>query len=709
LAATLAEAVAAIIAQKYTKTVHRVINSLMRPLPGESDLAWRLQEGNPDFGLELPIAVGCAEDLPDMSPAIAEYLTTPPVETTVGLLHPPVETQGELLERAHSVSDELNKELLQQGWACSEHSNSKTRWGDFRYALERTKGGDWDTLAGWGLQVNPGWLHDITRSMLRNRPVAIEVARMEGPRVEHDPVAGYRLEYEKGLEGRLVGAAFAGVLRRISGGFDYTRPVAVVDDRSYATTTFAVDALSRYYSLQIAHTQLQSAGAITAEDRPGRDFVIVSQAKSEKRIDELIGSLRESEAGMIVEEGSGTYWRPGARVSESVKRQHRPQHTSDEISANGILLLSSDGMPSPVALDAASYLNPINRQFTHIGLHEVPLVRGARDRVLLRVPDSHWQRSALLQSLDIAYPDRNHDIYFNNTILSSHYTTYALTYLLRNEVDKVIASLTKLDDVREAMKPRDYFMHNYNDEKGVWSEDLQGIQAMGTELPLHFNLGEVKSAAVIGYGPFSYPALALAPFMHEGAAIEISDLLPQNIEFAQEWFDGNADEDVDEVYRTFAEQFRHIGRVGHFYDDCEQRLRETGHLQVAAFEDLPTDSAQVVIESFVSCSNNIEKYGFYESIRQKARILEWAPGSMMISVHMVGSGGWNNSGDEEGVTIPAANLTLNDIEDGYRSSGLRIVKCTFLHGDAGFREDYKGMVVIFAMPDKSERPQSVAA
>jgi hypothetical protein len=76
---------------------------------------------------------------------------------------------------------------------------------------------------------------------------------------------------------------------------------------------------------------------------------------------------------------------------------------------------------------------------------------------------------------------------------------------------------------------------------------------------------------------------------------------------------------------------------------------------------------------------------------------------------MVGSGGWNNSGDDEGIKIPAANLSLQDIEGAYRSAGMRIVNCTPLHADASFREDYKGMVVVFAKPDTTERPRPLAA
>jgi hypothetical protein len=197
--------------------------------------------------------------------------------------------------------------------------------------------------------------------------------------------------------------------------------------------------------------------------------------------------------------------------------------------------------------------------------------------------------------------------------------------------------------------------------------------------------------------------------MKEGASIDISDLLPENIDFAREWFSGTAESQHESVYRHFGDLFRQLSKSGHFYQDCEEQLRTAGHLHTAVLENLPSDSAQVVIESFVSCSNNIEKYGFYESIRQKARVLTWTNKSMMVSVHIVGSGGWNNSGDDEGIKIPAANLSLNDIEDGYTSAGLRIVKCVPLHADSGFREDYEGMVVIFAKPDTIDRPLSIAA
>jgi hypothetical protein len=253
------------------------------------------------------------------------------------------------------------------------------------------------------------------------------------------------------------------------------------------------------------------------------------------------------------------------------------------------------------------------------------------------------------------------------------------------------------------MKPVDYFDHNYNDEKGIQAEDVQGIEASGDEFPLIFAPGDITSAAIIGYGPFTYLSLPLASFMAEGATIDISDLLPENIAFVDQWLAGE-NEVQDAAYRRFGDAFRKT-RSGKFYEACEKQLRKHARSHVAALEDLPSNSVQVIAEGFVSCSRNIEKYGFFSSIREKARIMTWTNKSHMVSVHMINSGGWSNSGDHEGVTIPAARLSMADLEDGYRSAGLRIVYRKRLESaKTKIRKDYNGMYIVIAKPDTLERP-----
>ncbi len=630
-------------------------------------------------------------------------LVAPAVEFDQGLLYEPVRDDRELLEKAHAVRDELSKDIARQKQAISlaiPESAPRIRadFVDLDVAIDYAMLGDWTYLSRNGFAVDAQWLGDITRSMLRNRPVEVEVAAVR----PFDRIRSGSLG-EASLYRQRTGVMFGAMLRRMQA-FEYTRPVAMIDDRA-----MRVPASQEPNSEDIVtstYHRLERAGVIKPGDVPGKDFLLLSLSASEAQTDELIERIDASESGMIATYGDGqVFLRPSKRVYESMVEHYKSGDA--ELYRSGVLLRKADGTPTQTALEAATYLRAINTQFTHVRLRDTPIV-DALGVYNVKKRDSE-SLSIVLQSLNITHRDRDHTIYYDSQFTDPNRAVYALTRLLHHEVSKIIESLSELDDVAKAMKPKDYFNHNYNSEKGMWPEDVQGVRAVGSELPLHFEPGEITSAAIIGYGPFSYPGIAIAPFMAKGAKIDISDLLPSNITFAEEWFSGNAEESHDDVYRRFANQFRQGKQSGRFYAHAEQQLREAGNLHVAALEDLPADSAQVILESFVSCSNNIEKYGFYETIRQKARIMTWTPRSMMVSVHMVGSGGWNNSGDHEGVKIPAANLTIGNIEDGYRASGLRVVSCVPLHADSNFREDYKGMVVIFAKPDTIDRPLSLVA
>ncbi len=634
--------------------------------------------------------------------ALATQVTAPAIELDQGLQYEPIQDDRELLEKAYTVRDALSKDIAQQKHSIlsaipDSAPLARSDFADLDVCIDFATQGNWTYLSRKSFAVDAQWLGDITRSMLRNRPVEVEIATVR----PFDRICGAL--GEASLYRQRTGVMFGAMLRRIQG-LEYTRPVAMVDDRAAMRIPNHQEPNSEDIITSTYH-RLERAGVVKPDDVPGEDFLLLPLSTSEAQTDELIEHIDASESGVIAVYGDGqVFLRPSKRVYESMVEQYNSGDT--ELYRSGVLLRKADGTPTQTALEAATYMHAMNAQFTHVRLRDTPIVNALSEcNVNKRGSES---LSIVLQSLNITHQDRDHTIYYDGQFTNPYKAVYALTRLLHHEVSRVIESLSELDDVAKAMKPKDYFNHNYNSEKGMWPEDVQGVRAVGSELPLHFEPGEITSAAIIGYGPFSYPGIAIAPFMAKGAKIDISDLLPGNIDFAKEWFSGNAEESHNGVYRRFAEQLRSAKRSGRFYTDAEQRLKETGNLHIAALEDLPSDSAQVVLESFVSCSNNIEKYGFYETIRQKARIMTWTPRSMMISVHMVGSGGWNNSGDHEGVKIPAANLTIGNIEGGYRAAGLRIVNCVPLHADSNFREDYKGMVVIFAKPDTIDRPLSLS-
>lgn len=649
------------------------------------------------------------------SSEIIDELTTPAIETVTGnLIHESIPDDETLLKKAIAIRDLLNVEVESAFEQVRQRLESRTgipqrlRLGELyqlEYHVSKTPDKGWAMVhqrsgtSNGLLYLNCGWLNDIARNMIRNRPVEVEVAQPNDRWLSRRPMLSPSYNaFEKQVPGFQIGA----LLNRIQG-LDYVRPIAVVNDMPQPDSEIPVSSMQAMAVSQ-AYGRLIGHKAITLEDQPGVDFAIIPYSRYAGSFDEIASRIEDAESGFIAKfTDERVYLRPNDRIQESVSRQFNAKvAASDE--RNGVLLRQADGHLSSVALAAATFMNPVNTKFTHLRLHEQALT-DCIGREIRPVHDDQ-QISTLLQAMDISHPDRDHNIYYDANQRPEN-IVYAFAYLLRREVQKIVDSLQSLHNVEDAMKPADYFDHNYNDEAGIWPEDQQGLSALGSELPLHYSPGDIESAAVIGYGPFSYPALAIAAFMKEDGIMDISDLLPGNIDFAQEWFSDTASQGHTNTYTRFADKLRESKKSGRFYQDCEAMLRKTARLHVAPLEELPSDSAQVVAESFVSCSNNIEKYGFYETIRQKARILKWTNRSMMISVHMVESGGWNNSGDHEGIKIPAAKLTADELQDGYRSAGLRILRAVPLHADASIREEYSGMFLVFAKPDTIDKPQSI--
>jgi hypothetical protein len=425
----------------------------------------------------MPIPLQPVESGYEDAKAIAAHLATPAAETSGGdLLHSTIDDDKELLKQAIAIREQLDHELRQQAASIgTARKDGYSHWSALSYALQRARKGEWSWLRRCGLEVNPGWLNDITRSMLRNRPVEVEIAQTHRPHVDRTTDGHYALEYGDMFKHQSVGVEFAAMLRRIQG-FDYTRPVVKVDDLLFSTEHFAVSALHRHNALQAAHHSLQVNGAIGADDQPGRDFVFVPQTRSVEHIDELMEKLRQSEKGIIVPYKDGRiYLRPRDRIYESTARQHAA--VDSRLSHEGVLLQTADGTPTDIARDAAGFLDPVNTKFTHIRLYDTPL----QDQVGLnrKLPEKHQALSILLQSLDIAYPDRDHNIYYDHRLMPPKEAVFALTSLLYDEIDKVITSLGELDDVRQVMKPKDYFNHNYNPEDETWPEDIQGAHVKG--------------------------------------------------------------------------------------------------------------------------------------------------------------------------------------------------------------------------------------
>lgn len=645
-----------------------------------------------------------------------EELISPAPETVTGqLLVESIQDETALLDKAVSIRDALDDELASMYDRLTKRYRSMTGYSlraiesdlrNLKDGIAKTPDKGWVSVCrDQGLKqpilrLNSGWLHDIARNMVRNRPVEVEVSSITPNRFADKLLLP--VSYRDAIEQQESGLAIGALLRRIQG-LDYVRPVAVVDDLSLPAFVGTPEE-NRMAATRQAYELLREHKNIGLNDIPGKDFLILAHSGYADRYDEFVDRLEEAEPGFIAHYSDGrAYLRPTERIQESVAHQY--SHPNSKLVREGILLRNTDGKPSDAVLQASTFLDKVNSQFTHLRLHSRDLqsIIGS----YIHPVEQEQEVSMLLQALDISHPDRDHNVYYDFR-RGSEYVAIAFASLLRREVQNIVSSLQSLKAVETAMKPADYFDHNYNDEEaGIWPEDQQGVTALSAELPLHYRPGDIESAAVIGYGPFSYPALAIAAFVKEGGVIDISDILPTNVAFAQEWFDGTAGKAHKDTYTRFANQLRLGRRTGKFYEGCEQRLQEIGRVHVAAFEDIPSDSAQVVAESFVSCSYNIEKYGFYEAIRQKARIMTWTPHSMMISVHMVESGGWNNSGDDEGITIPAARLPKGELEDGYRSAGLRVVKSVPLHADSAFREDYKGMLLVFAKPDTVEKPASI--
>lgn len=565
--------------------------------------------------------------------------------------------------------------------------------------IESAEEGCPDTLEEAGLKVTPEWLTDTLWKILGDLPVEVEVARSAAPFMSDSDSTSFSTrftDYRNMFHGQEPGLALGAMLRRIEG-LERIRPVVLVEDRFRASDHDA--------TVNAAYAHLLKTGVMYAEGQPGKDFLIVPLSRGEANAKKVRETLERTEAGMVVPSSDGAVrFRPFPRLANGIARQWDVPTTGSHYH-EGVLLQGPDGEPTDVVVEAASYLNPINSFFTHLRVCQGSLNGEKRFDT-----EKDQALSMLLRAMDKTYPDRDHRIYYDPKHMTPTEVSYVVVRMLQHEATRIIKLLSALSDVRSAMKPLSYFEHNYA-QRRIWPEDLQAIKTVATELPLYYSPGEVSSAAIFGYGPLTITALAVAPLMEENVMIDISDPVPENVAFAEEWFNGTPGvgsfDKQQTVYKRFGDEFQRYAQDKEFFARCTEQLRSKGRLRVAALEDLPSNSVQLLVESFVSCSRSVEKYGFFEAIRQKARILKWDNKSMMISTHMVRSGGWNNSGDDEGVLMPAANLSIDDIRNAYESAGLEVVRCVPLRSDDAIRKDYKGMVVIFARRARHTRPSGL--
>lgn len=520
---------------------------------------------------------------------VASYLTQPAIEKGSGtLLYEAIKDKEIFAQRAAELLTGLDQEL--DNWY--RNGPYTYQWfSDITRAIEAAEASDFSLLNSYGFEMDATWLNDMVRSMLKRQPVEIQIATTNTLAMTYSlrtPELQYTPDYQGILTGQTGGMYFASMLKQLPC-MEYVRPVVIMDDALYPTERFAgITHAHRDAVVCEAARQLEFRyGIISPEDQPGSDFIMMRYSDlAITAVDELIEELRQCEEGLVVPYRDGSLWyRPFPWIAERVER--KSLDTRQKLVQPGILLKEPGGRPTKVAYHAASFLDPVNKAFTHISL--VDQASGA---------PSEQEINAVLSSLNLITRDHSHSISYDSDRVSENVTLYVLTRLLRHAVCAVAESFTAYDTTA-AMKPEVYLQHNYGNPEGVWEEDVQGINALATLLPRFLSPGSVSSAAIIGYGPFSWPALAIAPYLAPTATLDISDILPKNIALVEQWRNGQASPEHAAVYETFGDLFRYFRPD--FYHDCETRLQQQSSTRVAALEQLESNSVQVLMESFVTC------------------------------------------------------------------------------------------------------------
>ncbi|MGP3921047.1 hypothetical protein [Nonomuraea sp. 10N515B] len=231
---------------------------------------------------------------------------------------------------------------------------------------------------------------------------------------------------------------------------------------------------------------------------------------------------------------------------------------------------------------------------------------------------------------------------------------------------------------------------NQNYGRQILHEDMQIMRFVMDGLR---DLGVVpqslKLTADIGAGPNLYPALLLAPYLHENGTLEFVEHSAANRDYLRDALEGTDGEKLA-VWSKFE---RHMRLSGH--RTSLRKVRATAAVKAGSIFDLPMDHYDAVMCFFVAESITHDPEVFATALDSLLRSLK--PGGLFVTAHMVGSTGYKAG--PEGPEYPACPLSLADIEKSYAPYGHFRSVLTQHTPEQALRSGYDGMAALVGWRD----------
>lgn len=482
----------------------------------------------------------------------------------------------------------------------------------------------------------------------------------------------------------IIGTELALLFRKMSPTPNNIRPTIAINE---FFTSGSKNQQSKYerdqFVLNVMYF-LESKGVIQPDDMPGRDVFIVRESMQVAKVDVLITQLRKSTKGKIqMDENGNIYFKPNAEFIESAGLSSPLRRK--ELAMFGILLKDTSGIPTSHALDAASYLNPINKYFVHLCIVNNKM-EAAHDKVYL-----------LLRAVDMIRKELFHDIFFDSESLPPDVIIYSIAKKFQFFAQKILQASIYYNEWSD-FDPYEYTERNYLNNGEILPDDKLIIRhAIKTLKQLGIKPGSLKRVADVGTGPNLYPAMILSPFVAPNAEIELLEFATQRSYLAK-LLNETHDQKHAIIWRKFEEFMIEVG--GEIYEESEKKVKKQAIIQYGNIFDLLENTYDFISSYFVAESIVDSQMPFREAIQSLGKAIKH-DGILMIA-HVVGSDGWYAG---KGTHFPAINLTAEQIKQVYLDVDLDIISTIAVsHDIQSFREGYHGIMLVIAQKQQYNAP-----
>jgi hypothetical protein len=206
---------------------------------------------------------------------------------------------------------------------------------------------------------------------------------------------------------------------------------------------------------------------------------------------------------------------------------------------------------------------------------------------------------------------------------------------------------------------------------------------------LHVKQKSLSLVADIGSGPNFYPAMLLAPYIHDEGAIDMVEYGAANRAYLDSTiarFNDSAESGEWAKYEQFM-----VGTAGSLYSGAFARVCQSANPVSGSVFALPRRRYDIVTSYFVSDSITTSRAEFWESIRSMAHAVK--KDGILILAHMIGSREYSAGANTH---FPSVELSVADVEEAYRDAGLEfdIIEANDEHIKA--RTGYRSMTVAIA-------------